>query len=83
MYGSTCESKQKYSHTYFLIMERLGAMIGFPRHMALIKMSGKDCSSRKDPYITTSDVVITLSASASIGTCFTRPFGYFKLRAMA
>ena len=40
---------RKKKLTYFLIMEISGAMIGFPRHMALLKMSGKICSSRKDP----------------------------------
>jgi hypothetical protein len=70
-------------HTYFLIMERFGAMMGFPKHMAFIKLSGKDCSSRKDPYITRSAILKTLSASTSRALCFTTPLGYFNSRAIA
>ena len=60
-------------------MERFGAMIGFSKHMAFIKMSGKDCSSRKDPYITRSAMLKTLPASTSRALCFTMPLGYVKL----
>ena len=64
-------------------MERSGAMIGFSKHMAFIKTSGKDCSSRKDPYITRSAVLKILSASTSIALCFTMPLGYVKLIAIS
>jgi hypothetical protein len=69
-------------HTYFLIIEISGAIIGFSKHMALIKISGKDCSSSKDPYITTSAVLRTDSEFKSPAISSMVPFGYFKLCAI-
>lgn len=59
-------------------MDISGAMIGFPKHMAFIKMSGKACSSRKDPYITRSATLKTAFASSVPAKCLTVFLGYLR-----
>jgi len=69
------EDEKSVRLTYFLIMERSGVMMGFPMDMAFTKISGKDCSSRKDPYITRSAAPRGLPTSSSTAKCFTVPLG--------